>query len=301
MNSEVKISVWKTLRIYLSIALGISLYVIAWTVFLIPNHIVGGGVVGLASVIYIITSEAIPVGVSNLAINAILFCFGLYFLGKKFAISNIFGILVTSFWFMLFQQWLAIQNIPELIKLSQTLDPAVCSLIGGVMSGIGIGIVLSNGGNSGGSDVVALILNKFYNVSLGSVIMVADALVIFSSIIIPGNDITEIVYGFLVLASYTFTIDYIVDGRKQTYKILIFSKKNEELADIIGNKIHRGVTFLNASGWYSKQDVKILMVVVHRTEKVQLMHFVKAVDPEAFMTVEKTEGVFGKNFDTIKK
>ena len=301
MNSEVKISVWKTLRIYLSIALGISLYVIAWTVFLIPNHIVGGGVVGLASVIYIITSEAIPVGVSNLAINTILFCFGLYFLGKKFAISNIFGILVTSFWFMLFQQWLAIQNIPELIKLSQTLDPAVCSLIGGVMSGIGIGIVLSNGGNSGGSDVVALILNKFYNVSLGSVIMVADALVIFSSIIIPGNDITEIVYGFLVLASYTFTIDYIVDGRKQTYKILIFSKKNEELADIIGNKIHRGVTFLNASGWYSKQDVKILMVVVHRTEKVQLMHFVKAVDPEAFMTVEKTEGVFGKNFDTIKK
>ena len=301
MNSEVKISVWKTLRIYLSIALGISLYVIAWTVFLIPNHIVGGGVVSLASVIYIITSEAIPVGVSNLAINTILFCFGLYFLGKKFAISNIFGILVTSFWFMLFQQWLAIQNIPELIKLSQTLDPAVCSLIGGVMSGIGIGIVLSNGGNSGGSDVVALILNKFYNVSLGSVIMVADALVIFSSIIIPGNDITEIVYGFLVLASYTFTIDYIVDGRKQTYKILIFSKKNEELADIIGNKIHRGVTFLNASGWYSKQDVKILMVVVHRTEKVQLMHFVKAVDPEAFMTVEKTEGVFGKNFDTIKK
>ena len=169
------------------------------------------------------------------------------------------------------------------------------------MSAIAIGIVLSNGGNSGGSDVVALILNKFYNVSLGSVIMVADALVIFSSIIIPGNDITEIVYGFLVLLAYTFTIDYVVDGRKQTYKILIFSKKNEELAEIIGNKIKRGVTFLNATGWYSKQDTKILMVVVHRQEKVKLMHFVKSIDPEAFMTVEKTEGVFGKNFDAIKK
>ena len=300
-----KLPFWKTLRIYLSIAFGISLYAVAWTIFLIPNHIVGGGVVGLASVIYIISGETIPVAVSNLVINAVLFCFGLYFLGKKFAVSNIYGILVTSFWFFFFQQLLAIQDIPALIKLGNAvkggLDPAVCAIIGGVVSGIGIGIVLSNGGNSGGSDVVALILNKFYNVSLGSVIMVADALVIVSSIIIPGNDITEIVYGFLVLLAYTFTIDYVIDGRKQTYKILIFSKKNEELAEIIGNKIKRGVTFLNATGWYSKQDMKILMVVVHRQEKVQLMHFVKSIDPEAFMTVEKTEGVFGKNFDAIKK
>ena len=300
-----KLPFWKTLRIYLSIAFGISLYAVAWTIFLIPNHIVGGGVVGLASVIYIISGETIPVAVSNLVINAVLFCFGLYFLGKKFAVSNIYGILVTSFWFFFFQQLLAIQDIPALIKLGNAvkggLDPAVCAIIGGVVSGIGIGIVLSNGGNSGGSDVVALILNKFYNVSLGSVIMVADALVIVSSIIIPGNDITEIVYGFLVLLAYTFTIDYVIDGRKQTYKILIFSKKNVELAELIGNKIKRGVTFLNATGWYSKQDMKILMVVVHRQEKVQLMHFVKSIDPEAFMTVEKTEGVFGKNFDAIKK
>ena len=93
-----KLPFWKTLRIYLSIAFGISLYAVAWTIFLIPNHIVGGGVVGLASVIYIISGETIPVAVSNLVINAVLFCFGLYFLGKKFAVSNIYGILVTSFW-----------------------------------------------------------------------------------------------------------------------------------------------------------------------------------------------------------
>jgi len=303
--SNIKIPFWKVFRTYFLIAIGISFYVVAWTIFLIPNHIVGGGVVGLSSIIYIITNESIPVGASNLVINALLFCLGIYFLGKKFAISNIFGILVTSSWFFFFQQFLAIQDIPELVKLGNAvkggLDPAICSIIGGVLSGIGIGIVLSNGGNSGGSDVVALILNKYYNVSLGSVIMVADALVIFSSIIIPGNSITEIVYGFLVLLAYTFTIDYVVDGRKQTYKILIFSKKNDELAEIIGNNIKRGVTFINGTGWYTKKDIKILMVVVHRTEKVQLMHFVKTIDPDAFMTVEKTESVFGKNFDVIKK
>ena len=131
--------------------------------------------------------------------------------------------------------------------------------------------------------------------------MIVDAVVICSSIIIPGNDITEIIYGFLMLVPYTFSIDYIIDGRKQTYKILVFSKKNTEIADLIGNKIKRGVTFLKATGWYSKQDTDILMVVVHKSEKVQIMHYIKTIDPEAFMTVEKTEGVFGKNFDALKK
>jgi len=103
------------------------------------------------------------------------------------------------------------------------------------------------------------------------------------------------------LISYTFTIDYIIDGRKQTYKILVFSKKNDEIADAIGNKIKRGVTFLNATGWYTKQDTKVLMVVVHRNEKVKIMQQVKQLDPECFITVEKTFGVFGKNFETLKK
>lgn len=298
-------SIWKTLGVYLIMTVGLCLYVTSWTIFLIPNHIVGGGVVGLSSIVYLISNEAIPVGVTNFAINGILFCFGFYFLGKKFAINNIFGILMTSLLFLLVQQWIGLQNFPSLHKLALKnlggLDPFVCALIGGVMSGIGVGIVLSNGGNSGGSDVIALILNKYYNVSLGNVIMVADALVIIGSISIPGNDITQIVYGFIVLVAYTFTIDYVVDGKRQTYKILIFSKKNEQIADIIGKKLKRGVTFVNGTGWYTKKDVKILMVVVHRRDKVQLMQFIKSLDPEAFMTVEKTESVFGLNFDKIKK
>lgn len=302
-NTKFARSIWKTLGTYLLLTFGLSLYVVSWTIFLIPNHIVGGGVVGIASIIYIISG--IPVGITSLAFNVILFALGFYFLGKNFAVNNIFGILMTSFLFMVFQQWIALQDIPQLqdlaLKVRGGLDPFVCSVIGGIFSGIGIGIVLSNGGNSGGSDVIALILNKYYNVSFGNVIMVADACVILCSVIIPGNGITQIVYGFIVLAVYTFTIDYVVDGRKQTYKILVFSSKNDEIADEIGNNIRRGVTFLNGTGWYTKQDTKILMVVVHRSEKARIMQFIKAIDPEAFMTVEKTESVFGKNFDTFKK
>ncbi|MCQ2327661.1 MAG: YitT family protein [Bacteroidales bacterium] len=293
----IKPSIWTMLRRYIMIALGIMMYVVCWITFLIPNHIVGGGVVGLSSVVYIITG--FPTGITNFIINAILFCFGFYFLGKHFAVSNIYGIVVTSIEFLLFQQVLKIQDIPAVIELGK-LDPFVCALIGGVVSGIGIGIVFTNGGNSGGSDVIALIFNKFYNVSLGSVIMVVDAIVIISSILIPGNGIQQIVYGVIVLMSFTFTIDYVIDGRKQTYKILVFSKKNEEIADVIGNEIKRGATFLNGTGWYTKQDTKILMVVVHRNEKVRVMQLIKTLDPEAFMTIEKTEGVFGKNFEKFK-
>ena len=293
----IKPSIWTMLRRYIMIALGIMMYVVCWITFLIPNHIVGGGVVGLSSVVYIITG--FPTGITNFIINAILFCFGFYFLGKHFAVSNIYGIVVTSIEFLLFQQVLKIQDIPAVIELGK-LDPFVCALIGGVVSGIGIGIVFTNGGNSGGSDVIALIFNKFYNVSLGSVIMVVDATVIISSILIPGNGIQQIVYGVIVLMSFTFTIDYVIDGRKQTYKILVFSKKNEEIADVIGNEIKRGATFLNGTGWYTKQDTKILMVVVHRNEKVKVMQLIKTLDPEAFMTIEKTEGVFGKNFEKFK-
>lgn len=297
-NTLIKPSTWEILRKYIIFALGISMYVISWTIFLIPNHIIGGGVTGLASVIYITTG--FPTGVANFMINLILFCFGFYFLGKQFAISNVYGIVVTSLWFILFQQVLKIQDIPAIIELGK-MEPFICAIIGGVFSGIGIGILLSMGGNSGGSDVVALIFNKFYNVSLGNVIMVCDGIVILSSLLIPGNGIQQIVYGIIVLVSYTFTIDYIIDGRKQTYKILVFSKKNSEIADVIGNEIKRGVTFFNATGWYSKQESKVLMVVVHRREKVQIMQQIKQLDPEAFMTVEKTEGVFGKNFDSLKK
>lgn len=293
----IKPSIWTMLRRYIMIALGIMMYVVCWITFLIPNHIVGGGVVGLSSVVYIITG--FPTGITNFIINAILFCFGFYFLGKHFAVSNIYGIVVTSIEFLLFQQVLKIQDIPAVIELGK-LDPFVCALIGGVVSGIGIGIVFTNGGNSGGSDVIALIFNKFYNVSLGSVIMVVDAIVIISSILIPGNGIQQIVYGVIVLMSFTFTIDYVIDGRKQTYKILVFSKKNEEIADVIGNEIKRGATFLNGTGWYTKQDTKILMVVVHRNEKVKVMQLIKTLDLEAFMTIEKTEGVFGKNFEKFK-
>jgi len=282
--------IWK----YSMITFGIFLYAFAWSVFLIPKSIVGGGVVGIASIIYIITG--FPVGISNFAINLMLLLLGFKILGGKFGVNTIIGSLIASFSFLLLQQGINIQQYFDLNKF----DPFMSSIIGGAISGLGIGLCFANGGNSGGSDVIALIYTKYRNVSPGSVIFVVDAIVIISSIIIPANSIESIIYGFIVMAVFTYSIDLVIEGNKQSYQIMVFSPKNEVIADAIGKDIKRGVTLLNGEGWYSKQDQKVLMVIARKAEKVDIMRIIKEKDPKAFISVAKTQGVFGKNFDDIK-
>jgi uncharacterized membrane-anchored protein YitT (DUF2179 family) len=295
LNKITKTPTSKVVGQYILIVVGIMMYCFAWSVFLIPKHIIGGGVVGLASVVYIITG--IPVGISNFVFNFILLAIGFKILGSKFGINTIVGIIASSLSFILLQQVIGIQNLID----SSKFDPFMSTIIGAMMSGVGIGFCFTSGGNSGGSDIIALIVTKYYNVNPGRIISIVDALVILSSLIIPGNGFESIVYGFVVLGVYTYTIDFVIEGRKQSYQITVFSQKNDEIADAIGNQIKRGVTLLNGWGWYSKKDQKVLLVIAQRTDKVAIMRLIKSIDPQAFISVSKTEGVFGKNFDTLKK
>jgi uncharacterized membrane-anchored protein YitT (DUF2179 family) len=295
LNKITKTPTSKVVGQYILIVVGIMMYCFAWSVFLIPKHIIGGGVVGLASVVYIITG--IPVGISNFVFNFILLAIGFKILGSKFGINTIVGIIASSLSFILLQQVIGIQNLID----SSKFDPFMSTIIGAMMSGVGIGFCFTSGGNSGGSDIIALIVTKYYNVNPGRIISIVDALVILSSLIIPGNGFESIVYGFVVLGVYTYTIDFVIEGRKQSYQITVFSQKNDEIADAIGNEVKRGVTLLNGWGWYSKKDQKVLLVIAQRTDKVAIMRLIKSIDPQAFISVSKTEGVFGKNFDTLKK
>ena len=289
-----KTSTGKIIWQYSMIALGIFMYAFAWSVFLIPKSIVGGGVVGIASIIYIITG--FPVGISNFVINIILLLIGFKILGGKFGLNTVIGSLIASFSFLFLQQGIDIQHYFDLNKF----DPFMSAVIGGAISGLGIGLCFAHGGNSGGSDVVALIYTKYRNVSPGSVIFVIDAIVIISSIIIPANSIESIIYGFIVMAVFTYSIDLVIEGNKQSYQILVFSQNNRTIADAIGKDIKRGVTLLNGEGWYSKQDQKVLVVIARKAEKIDILRVIKQIDPTAFISIGKTQGVFGKNFDDIK-
>ena len=289
--------VWKIVMQYLFIVLGIMLYCFSWTVFLVPKHIIGGGVVGLATIVYYLTG--FPMGITNFVVNGILILIGYRILGGKFGLNTIIGMTTASLSLILFQQVLDVNNM-EYFKF-ENMELFTRAVLGGALSGIGIGICFVNGGNSGGSDIIALIVTKYRNVSPGSVILVVDAIVIAGTLLVPnGLGVEGMVYCYIVLITFTYTLDLVVEGRKQTYQITIMSQLNEQIADAIGNEVKRGVTLLNGWGWYTKKDQKVLLVIAQKKDKVEIMRLVKAIDPNAFISVAKTQGVYGKNFDTIK-
>lgn len=289
--------VWKIVMQYLLIVLGIMLYCFSWTVFLVPKHIIGGGVVGLATIVYYLTD--FPMGITNFVVNGILLLIGYRILGGKFGLNTIIGMTTASLSLILFQQVLDVNNM-EYFKF-ENMELFTRAVLGGALSGIGIGICFVNGGNSGGSDIIALIVTKYRNVSPGSVILVVDAIVIAGTLLVPnGLGVEGMVYCYIVLITFTYTLDLVVEGRKQTYQITIMSQLNEQIADAIGNEVKRGVTLLNGWGWYTKKDQKVVLVIAQKKDKVEIMRLVKAIDPNAFISVAKTQGVYGKNFDTIK-
>lgn len=289
--------IWKVVLQYLLIVIGIMLYCFSWSVFLVPAHIIGGGVVGLATIVFYLTG--IPIGVTNFAVNGILLIIGYRILGGKFGLNTIIGMVTASLSLILFQQILEVQNM-DCFKF-ENMELVTRAILGGVVSGIGIGICFINGGNSGGSDIIALIVTKYRNVSPGSVILIVDAFVIASTLLVPdGLGVEGMVYCYIVLVAFTYTLDLVVEGQKQTYQITIMSQLNEQIADAIGNEVKRGVTLLNGWGWYSKKDQKVLLVIAQKKDRVEIMRLVKTIDPNAFISVAKTQGVYGKNFDTIK-
>lgn len=282
---------------YFVITIGLFIYTAAWSLFLIPSKIVGGGISGVSSVIYLINND-IPVGLSNLVLNAILIIISIKILGPRFGISSIYGVVGSALFFILQQQVLHWDTI--MIPMAKELGPLLCAVIGGALSGTGIGIAFSMGGNSGGTDIVALMVTKYHNISPGRVILFIDIFIIASSLFIPDQVWINVVYGYIVMGVFAATLDFVVEGNKQSYQVMIFSQHNEEIADAITEIVKRGVTMLNGRGWYTKADMEVLIVVVRKYDKRAVMQIVKQIDPNAFISVTKVQGVFGKNFDTIK-
>lgn len=294
INSIRKTSTGKIIWQYFMIILGVLMYTFAWSVFLIPQNIVGGGVAGISSIIFLGTG--IPVGISNFAINIVLLLIGIKTLGSKFGINTIFGIVVASLSFILWQQVIHIERIIDATQF----EPFMCAIIGAGISGVGIGTTFNYGGNSGGTDIIALIITKYKNISAGTVILYIDIFIIASAFILPEMSITNVVYGYTVMFVFTYVLDLTIEGNKQSYQIMVFSSKADEIADAIGSGVKRGVTIIDAHGWYTKKEQKIVLVIARKQDKVEIMRIIKLLDPAAFISVDKVQGVFGKNFDTLR-
>ncbi len=301
-------SVFRVGKEYLIITIGLLLYVLGWSIFLVPNNLVGGGVTGIASIVQYATGGAVRIGWTYLAINAVLLAIALKTLGKSFGGKTIYAVIICSFGLNLFQR-----IIPQEFIQTMALDNGklMCTIIGAIMTGVGIGISMSQGGSTGGTDIIALIVNKYRGVSPGRMILCTDAVVILSSLIVPSympdgsllpftEKVTTVVYGFVLITLVSTALDMVLSGSKQSVQLFILSKKYAEIADAITNDLHRGVTVLDGKGWYTKQSMEVLMVLTRKADLNIMLRYIRSIDPDVFMSVSSVTGVYGKGFDALK-
>ncbi|MGX8707948.1 MAG: YitT family protein [Bacteroidales bacterium] len=293
--------VFATLKSYAIITVGLILYTLAWVVFIIPHQLVGGGVTGISAVIQYCTG--FHVSYSFFIINAILLLIALKVLGPAFGVKTVYAMVVTTL-LLRFLPMVIPQEFIQIIALDN--GKLLSVIIGGMLSALGISLTFSQGGSSGGTDIVALMITKYRAISPGKILLILDIFIIGSSLIVPtegswGVRVANLVYGYVMAGVFSVSLDLFVSGSKQSVQILIFSKNYEKIADRITGELHRGVTALEGKGWYTKAESTVLVVVARKHELKFLLNLIKEEDPQAFLSVGSVSGVYGSGFDVIKK
>lgn len=305
----------KTIFEYVGIVLGIFPMALMVNWVLLPHAFVGGGLTGICSIIYYATGGAfpalfpeyggaVPVWLTTFLINLVLLVIAGKTVGWRFCIRTIVGVVAISFWYRV------IPILPQpLIE-----DPWLGAIIGGFVFGLSLGIVMACNGSSGGTDIVAMIVNHYRDISLGKMMLICDILIILSAFLLPlpegmvesGQSVTylkikRVLCGFCMTISYTAAVDAIMSRMHQSVQVLIYSSHYAEIATAINRKVNRGVTVLDGMGWYSKQPVKVISVLAHKAESQMILHLVHTIDPNAFVSLAKVTGVFGSGFDKFRK
>ena len=279
----------KQLRSYGIITVGSVIFALSFDWFFAANAVGMGGITGLAQVLNVLF-PALSVGIGTILLNVPLFLAGWKFIGFHLLASSLFSMTVSS---------LAMDGIALLYTFSP-MDPMLASICGGAMMGAGLGIVFSQGATTGGTDIVAMIINKYRTVSYGKILIYSDFVIIGSALLV-GMGISAVIYGYVMTAVVGYTVDMIMAGNQQSSQVFIVTHDYEKMAQAIVDNVHRGVTLIDSQGWYSKKESKIVMVVCRKRETSMILKFVKTIDPEAFMTVGSVMGVYGKGFQAIGK
>ena len=288
-KANVRAGFGKELRDYIIIAIAMMSYAIGWGVFLLPNNITTGGVAGVSSILYWATK--IPVQVSYFIINGALLLVALKVLGLKFCLKTIFAVTVLT---------VSIGVVTDHYNAHLLEDqPFMAAIIGSVFCGCGVGLGLANNGSTGGTDIIAAIVNKYRDISLGRVILICDVIIITSSYLVL-KDWEKVIYGYVVLYVTAFCIDQMVNSRRSSVQFFIISNKYKEIGERINREPHRGCTVIDAQGFYLGHDVKMLFVLAKRTQSEQIFRIINDVDPHAFVSQSAVIGVYGEGFDRFK-
>lgn len=291
------------LKDYIFIVIGLTLYALGFSAFILPHKIVIGGLTGVGTLVYFATNGLIPVAVTQYAMNLLLLAMAFRVVGKTFVMRTIFGATVISLAIGVFE------NVFMSIGHPLIPDMSISVILGAILCGIGIGTAFIHNGSSGGTDIVAAMVSKVSNVSIGRTMIYSDMFIVTSSIFLPFEGtwmerldvrIPMIVYGLMVTFIVSYVTDMLINTSRQATQFTIISAKWQEIADRVNKEAQRGVTVIDGLGWYSKQPVKVLMVWCRRIERVTIFRIVKSIDEDAIITQANVNGVYGKGFDKVK-
>ncbi|MBQ8421913.1 MAG: YitT family protein [Bacteroidales bacterium] len=275
---------------YLILTVGSIIFCMVWTSFLIPNGLASGGLTGLCTIIQYGTG--IPVGWSYPVLNVLLLILGVLTLGKAFGIKTIYVIALTSVLF---------EILPKYPQLAVLMDEKfLVALVGAALESVGIGLVLLRGGSTGGTDIIAMMINKYWPLSPGRVYLFTDIFIIALLLFVPGKGLVDMIYAYVVMLGFSFGVDFVLLGNKSSVQILVFSDKYQEIADHIINDVHRGVTALQSVGWYSQKEGKVLLIVARKYQMNEVVNEIKIIDKRAFISVSTAMSVFGEGFEEVK-
>lgn len=293
-------SPWLLLRDYLQMLLGTVIYTVGYTTFLLPYKIVSGGVTGISTVIYYLTG--FPAGNTYLIINIALLLMAMRILGWRYLVRTIIVTLLISTFIGIMQAQLteiAVDGTPKLMHILGEQKFMAC-VIGAFLEGLGLATIFLAGGSTGGTDIIASAINKYWNISLGRLLLMLDIVIIGGSYLIE-QDIETMVVGYLAMFISLNFLDYVINSARQSVQFIIISEHYDEIAEEVNTKLERGVTVLAGEGFYSKEKRQVLLILAKKYESRSIFQLIKRIDPRAFVSMSNVEGVFGEGFDVIKK
>jgi uncharacterized membrane-anchored protein YitT (DUF2179 family) len=268
--------------------IGLALYSFGVTAFLIPLKIAAGGVTGISMLIYYATGFG--TGYTYFIINIFLVILAIKVLGANFGIKTIFSMSIISIMLTVMQKFITEPLLNDFF---------LSAVLSGIMGGVGIGLIFNEGGSTGGTDIIAMIINKYRNISPGRIIMYCDVIIIASSFLVL-HSIEKLVYGYVSMWVVAYSIDAFLTGAQQSVQLFIVSEKYEQIANFINSEARRGLTIFDGTGWYTRKSVKVIMTVVRKRESPEIFRKIKELDPNAFISLNSVMGVYGKGFDKLK-
>lgn len=282
---------------YLLIVIGLALFTLGLTGFILPNRIVMGGLSGINAIIKYGTG--IEMWKSNLVINMTLLAIAFRVVSKQYVLRTLLGIGILSLMLSFGEKYLQ----PYFTAHPPVSDTFLSAIVGGIFCGTGLGLVYSVNGSTGGTDIIGALVTKYYRISLARILLIVDVLIVCSSyFILERNEETleKTIFGLILLPLLWQMVEIVINGARQSVQLFIFSKHYEEIATHINTEIKRGCTVIDGVGWYSKNPQKVIIVIARRTEATSIFRLVGSIDPEAFVTKATVMGVYGKGFDKLK-